>query len=185
MTRLIKVIVEATTVADPMSLLRRTSKSTRPIAEELARRGHNVHAVTVGRCLHDLGYSLQANRKTKEGPQHGSRDAQFRHINRLVKTHIKTGDPVISVDTKKKELVGEFRNAGRTWRPGGTPSMCRCRLSAPESRESGPTARTTSRGTVRSSTWPSTTTRLSLPLKVSVAGGVSTDGVCIVTHTDS
>jgi len=119
--RLIKAIVEETTAGDPMSLLRWTSKSARTIAEELARRGHNVHAVTVGRCLHDLGYSLQANRKTKEGPQHGSRDAQFRYINRLVKTYIKTGDPVISVDTQKKELVGEFRNAGRTWRPRGDP----------------------------------------------------------------
>jgi len=96
-----------------MSLLRWTSKSTRTIAEELARRAHRMHAVSVGRCLSDLGYSLQANRKTKEGPQHAARDQQFRYINRLVKTYIKTGNPVISVDTKKKELVGEFRNAGR------------------------------------------------------------------------
>ena len=77
--------------------------------------------MTVGRCLRDLGYSLQANVKTKEGRQHSKRDAQFRYINRLVKNHIKTGDPVISVDTKKKELIGEFRNAGRTWRPQGEP----------------------------------------------------------------
>jgi len=104
-----------------MSLLRWTSKSTRTIAEELARRGHHVHDTTVGRCLADLGYSLQANRKTKEGPQHASRDQQFRYINRLVKAFMKTGDPVISVDTKKKELVGEFRNAGRTWRRQGEP----------------------------------------------------------------
>lgn len=87
--RLIKAIVEETTAGDPMSLLRWTSKSTRTIAEELARRGHLVHAVTVGRCLSDLGYSLQANRKTKEGPQHAARDEQFRYINRLVKTYIK------------------------------------------------------------------------------------------------
>jgi len=118
---LIKAIVEETTAGDPMSLLRWTSKSTRTIAEELARRGHAVHANTVGRCLHDLGYSLQANRKTKEGPQHASRDEQFRYINRLVTAYIKAGDPVISVDTKKKELVGQFRNAGRTWRPRGAP----------------------------------------------------------------
>ena len=76
----------------------------------------------MGRCLHDLGYSLQANAKTQEGPQHAARDEQFRYINRLVKAHIKTGDPVISVDTKKKELVGEFRNAGQTWRPRGDPA---------------------------------------------------------------
>ena len=120
-TTLITRIVEETTAGDPMSLLRWTSKSTRTIAEEVARRGHPIDASTVGRCLHDLGYSLQANVKTKEGPQSASRDEQFRYINRLVKGYIKTGDPVISVDTKKKELVGEFRNPGQTWRPHGDP----------------------------------------------------------------
>jgi transposase len=120
-TALITRIVEETTAGDPMSLLRWTSKSTRTIAEEVARRGHPIDASTVGRCLHDLGYSLQANVKTKEGPQSASRDEQFRYINRLVKGYIKTGDPVISVDTKKKELVGEFRNPGQTWRPHGDP----------------------------------------------------------------
>jgi hypothetical protein len=118
---LILGIVQETTAGDPMSLLRWTSKSTRTIASELARRGHRIDPVTVGRCLSDLGYSLQANIKSKEGPQHAARDAQFRYINRLVKAYLKTGDPVISVDTKKKELVGEFRNAGRTWRPQGEP----------------------------------------------------------------
>lgn len=121
-TKLIAGIVEETTAGDPMSLLRWTSKSTRTIAAELVRRGHRIDASTVGRCLRDLGYSLQANAKTKEGPQHAARDEQFRYINRLVKAHIKTGDPVISVDTKKKELVGEFRNAGQTWRPQGEPA---------------------------------------------------------------
>ena len=119
--KLLAAIVEETTAGDPMSLLRWTSKSTRTIADELARRGHHIDAVTVGRCLHDLGYSLQANVKTREGPQHAARDEQFRYINRLVKAYIKAGDPVISVDTKKKELIGEFRNAGRTWRPHGEP----------------------------------------------------------------
>ena len=118
---LIVGIVQETTAGDPMSPLRWTSKSTRTIAEELARRGHGINAVTVGRCLSELGYSLQANVKAKEGPQHAERDEQFRYINRLVKACIKAGDPVISVDTKKKELVGEFRNAGRTWRPHGEP----------------------------------------------------------------
>ena len=118
---LIVGIVQETTAGDPMSLLRWTSKSTRTIAEELARRGHRIDAVTVGRCLSELGYSLQANVKAKEGPQHAERDEQFRYINRLVKAYIKAGDPVISVDAKKKELVGEFRNAGRTWRPQGEP----------------------------------------------------------------
>jgi len=120
-TTLITRIVEETTAGDPMSLLRWTSKSTRTIAEEVARRGHQIDASTVGRCLHDLGYSLQANVKTKEGPQSASRDEQFRYINRLVKGYIKTGDPVISVDTKKKELVGDFRHPGQTWRPHGDP----------------------------------------------------------------
>ena len=75
----------------------------------------------MGRLLRELGYSLQANVKTREGRQHAARDEQFRYINRLVKAYIRVGDPVISVDTKKKELIGEFRNAGRTWRPRGQP----------------------------------------------------------------
>lgn len=120
-TKLIRRIVEETTAGDPMSLLRWTSKSTRTIAKELGRRGHAMAASTVGRYLNDLGYSLQANVKTKEGPQSATRDEQFRYINRLVKAYIKSGDPVISVDTKKKELVGEFRNPGRTWRPHSDP----------------------------------------------------------------
>ena len=119
--KLIVGIVEETTAGDPTSLLRWTSKSTRTIAEELARSGHPIDAGTVGRCLSELGYSLQANVKTREGPQHAARDEQFRYINRLVKAYIRTGDPVISVDTKKKELIGEFRNEGRTWRPRGEP----------------------------------------------------------------
>ena len=120
-TTLIRRIVEETTAGDPMSLLRWTSKSTRTIADELRRRGHAMAASTVGRYLNDLGYSLQANVKTKEGPQSTARDEQFRYINRLVKANIKSGDPVISVDTKKKELVGEFRNPGRTWRRHSDP----------------------------------------------------------------
>lgn len=119
--KLIAAIVEENTAGDPMSLLRWTSKSKRTIAEELARRGHRISSETVARCLIDLGYSLQANVKSKEGRQHADRDDQFRYINRTVKAFIRAGDPVISVDTKKKELVGEFRNAGRTWRRRGNP----------------------------------------------------------------
>lgn len=114
-------ILEETTAGDPMSLLKWTSKSTRGIADELTRRGHPVTWVTVARCLHDLEYSLQANVKTIEGPQHPDRDAQFRYINTQVKAFRRTGDPVISVDTKKKELVGAFARPGRTWRPRGQP----------------------------------------------------------------
>ncbi|MGH9455124.1 MAG: ISAzo13 family transposase [Terriglobia bacterium] len=114
-------IVEETTAGDPMSLLKWTSKSSRTIAEELTRMGGSISWVTVARCLHEMGYSLQANVKTKEGAQHPDRDAQFRYINAEVKKFLRTGDPVISVDTKKKELVGAFRNAGCVWRPTGNP----------------------------------------------------------------
>jgi Rhodopirellula transposase DDE domain len=114
-------ILEETTAGDPMSLLKWTSKSTRTIAEELSRRGHAVSAVTVGRCLHDMDYSLQANLKTIEGPQHPERDAQFRYINSQVKAFARSRDPVVSVDTKKKALVGAFKNAGRRWQRQGEP----------------------------------------------------------------
>ena len=118
---LLAKIVEETTAGDPMSQLRWTSKSTRTMAEELTRSGHPVSWVTAARCLDDMGYSLQASRKSKEGPQHADRDAQFRYINRQGKALLRTGDPVISVDAKKKELVGPFKNGGRTWRPKGKP----------------------------------------------------------------
>ena len=118
---LLRKILAETTAGDPMSMLRWTSKSTRTMAEELTRLGHPITWVTVARCLDEMGYSLQANRKTKEGPQHANRDAQFRYINRQVKALLGAGDPVISVDAKKKEVVGPFKNAGRTWRPKGKP----------------------------------------------------------------
>jgi hypothetical protein len=119
--RLLEGIVSESTAGDPESPLRWTSKATRTIAGELTRQGHPIGAVTVARCLAELGYSLQANRKEKEGPQHADRDAQFRYIARQVKSMLKAGDPVISVDTKKKELVGEFSQAGRAWREKGRP----------------------------------------------------------------
>jgi hypothetical protein len=114
-------IVEETTAGDPMNALRWTSKSTRAIADELTRGGHPLSDKTVARCLDEMGYSLQANRKSQEGRQHPNRDAQFRYINGQVNVWRRTGDPVISVDTKKKELIGAFKNAGRTWRPHGQP----------------------------------------------------------------
>ena len=115
----LREIVEETTAGDPMSPLKWTSKSTRTIALELTRSGHPVSSVTVGRCLEDMGYTLQANVKTREGTQHPDRDAQFRYLNRQVTTFRRDGSPVISVDTKKKELVGAFKNAGRRWLPKG------------------------------------------------------------------
>ena len=117
----LKNIVEETTAGDPMSPLKWTSKSTRTIAEELHRAGHPISSVTVGRCLEDMGYTLQSNVKTREGPQHPNRDAQFRYISGQVKAFRRSGDTGISVDTKKKELLGAFKNAGRRWLPKGRP----------------------------------------------------------------
>jgi hypothetical protein len=119
--RRLKAIVEETTAGDPMSPLKWTNKSTRTIAEDLTRDGHPVSNVTVGRCLVEMGYTLQSNVKTREGPQHPDRDTQFRYLNGQVKSFRRTGDPVISVDTKKKELVGAFKNGGRRWLPQGKP----------------------------------------------------------------
>jgi hypothetical protein len=119
--RQLKRLLDETTAGDPMSALKWTRKSTRALAAELTRRGHPVTAVTIARLLHDLDYSLQGNVKALEGRQHPDRDAQFRYINARVKGCLRTGDPVVSVDTKKKELIGPFRNAGRTWRRRGTP----------------------------------------------------------------
>lgn len=117
----LKQIVEQSTAGDPMSALRWTNQATQAIAEELTRRGHPVSDKTVARCLKDMGYSLQLNRKEKEGPQHPNRDAQFRYLNGQEAQFRASGDPVISVDTKKKELVGAFQNKGRTWRRKGRP----------------------------------------------------------------
>jgi transposase len=108
---------------DPMQVLLWTSKSVRKLAAELHERGHEAHFTTVAALLRSLGYSLQSNRKTLEGAQHPDRDAQFRVINERVGAAIAAGEPAISIDTKKKELVGEFKNAGREWRPEGEPIM--------------------------------------------------------------
>ena len=120
-------LVEPEERGDPMSPLRWTTKSTRNLAAELTRQGHRVGAGTVGDLLRAEGFSLQGNAKTIEGQRHPDRDAQFRYINEQVKAHQDTADPVISVDTKKKELVGEFKNAGRQWRPKGEPAATRTR----------------------------------------------------------
>src|SRR5271170_1277588 len=118
-------LVEPDERGDPMSPLRWTVKSTRNLAGELTAQGHRVSADTVGDLLRAEGFSLQGNAKTLEGQRHPDRDAQFRYINEQVKAHQDTADPVISVDTKKKELVGEFKNGGREWRPHGEPAATR------------------------------------------------------------
>jgi transposase len=114
-------LVEPEERGDPMSPLRWTTKSTRTLAGELTRQGHKAGADTVGDLLREEGFSLQGNAKTIEGRRHPDRDAQFRYINEQVKDHQGTADPVVSVDTKRKELVGQFANAGRDWRPKGQP----------------------------------------------------------------
>jgi len=110
---------------DPESLLLWTSRSVRHLAQELREQGHAAHFTTVAKLLGLLGYSLQANAKTREGASHPDRDAQFEHINTAVKAALAAGQPVISVDTKKKELVGDFKNGGREWRPKGEPELVR------------------------------------------------------------
>jgi transposase len=116
-------LVEPDERGDPMSPLRWTVKSTRALARELTRAGHRVSADTVADLLREEGFSLQASAKTLEGGQHVDRDAQFRYLNEQARMHRDAGEPVISVDTKKKELVGEFRNDGRQWRPAGDPVL--------------------------------------------------------------
>jgi len=114
-------LIDPTTRGDPMSPLRWTCKSTHELAQALSEQGHALSARTVGRLLNAAGYSLQGNRKTKEGADHPDRNAQFEHINKTVKGFQRRAQPVISVDTKKKELVGEFKNGGREWQPKGQP----------------------------------------------------------------
>ncbi len=121
----LRALVEPDERGDPMSPLRWTTKSTRNLAGELTRQGHKVGADTVGDLLRAEGFSLQGNAKTIEGQRNPDRDAQFRYINGQVKDYQGTADPVISVDTKKKELVGEFKNGGREWRPKGQPVATR------------------------------------------------------------
>ena len=118
-------LVAPATRGDPMSPLKWTSKSLRNLANALCAMGHRVGHDVVGTLLKRLGYSLQGNRKTLEGSHHVDRDAQFRHIAETVKGAIAAGQPAISVDTKKKELVGDFKNGGREYRPAGSPEPVR------------------------------------------------------------
>jgi hypothetical protein len=121
----LEALVDPVTRGDPESPLRWTCKSTRRLANELTRRKHHVSANTVGSLLREAGYSLQANRKTREGASHPDRNAQFEHINAQVQRFLDRSQPAISVDTKKKELVGDFSKAGREWRAQGEPEKVR------------------------------------------------------------
>jgi hypothetical protein len=118
-------LIEPMTRGDPESPLRWTCKSTRRLAEELTRLGHPVGRSAVAGLLHEAGYSLQANSKTREGAGHPDRDAQFRYIDRCVRQRLRRGQPAVSVDTKKKELIGNFKNSGREWHPQGQPEDVR------------------------------------------------------------
>lgn len=119
----IERLVQPTTRGDPESPLRWTCKSTRQLATALQEQGHTVGRQKVADLLSELGYSLQANRKTKEGADNPDRDAQFNYINEQVAEFLQSSQPVISVDTKKKELVGDFKNAGQEWQPQGEPEL--------------------------------------------------------------
>jgi len=114
-------LVDPESRGDPMCRLRWTTKSTRTLAGELRAQGFEISHVTVAQLLHQMGYSLQAPAKENEGAQHADRDAQFRHLNAQVEAHLGAGQPVISVDTKKKEVVGNLKNDGREWQPAKTP----------------------------------------------------------------
>ena len=119
--RALDQIMDENTAGDPMSLLRWTNNSTARIAEELTRQGHPTSDETVRRRLRELGYSLQANVKTQEEGSGAGRDEQFRYLNGQVKKYLTRGEPVLSIDAKKKERVGNFKNSGETWRPKGEP----------------------------------------------------------------
>ena len=121
----LEALIEPTTRGDPESPLRWTCKSTRNLAEELTRQSHAVGARTVAKLLHRADYSLQANRKTREGSSHPDRNAQFEYINASVQRFLKRGQPAVSVDAKKKENVGDFRNGGKEWFPKGEPEEVR------------------------------------------------------------
>ena len=121
----LEALVEPATRGHPMSPLRWRCKSVRVLSAELTRQGHRISHQTVSELLRQAGYSLQANRKTREGSEHPDRNAQFEHIAQRAREFQQRGQPVISVDTKKKELVGDFKNAGRQWCPKGEPPMVR------------------------------------------------------------
>jgi transposase len=121
----LEALIEPTSRGDPESALRWTCKSIRRLAEELTHKGHKTSHRMVAELLHEMGYSLQANRKVLEGSSHPDRNAQFEHLNGAVQLQLALGEPVISVDTKKKELVGPFKNGGKELRPKGKPEAVR------------------------------------------------------------
>ena len=125
LTAALEALVEPLTRGDPTSPLRWTCKSRAKLTAALTTRGWRVSSTTVGRLLNELGYRLRSVRKSREGTSHPDRNAQFEYINATAAAFLQRQQPVISVDTKKKELVGDFKNAGREWQPSGTPELVR------------------------------------------------------------
>jgi len=165
-------LVDPTSRGDPESPLRWTCKSLRVLADELKAAGHAISHVVVGRLLKAQGYSLQANAKVIEGNQSPDRNAQFEHINATVTKALALGQPVISVDTKKKELVGLFKNGGREWQPEGEPENVQVHdFINPELGRAIPTVFTTSAPTRAGSAWAPITTPPRLPCRRSGVGG--------------
>jgi hypothetical protein len=168
-------LVEPTSRGDPESPLRWTCKSVRKLAAELKAQGHQTSHRMVAELLHDLGYSLQANQKTLEGSDHPDRNAQFAHLNGMVQQQLWAGEPVVSVDTKKKELVGPFKNGGRELRPKGVPEQVRVHDFRIPELGRVPTGSTTLRKTTHGSVWGSIMTPRPLPSRASGAGGAPWD----------
>jgi hypothetical protein len=144
----LRSLVEPQTRGDPQSPLLWTCKSLRKLSQSLRDIDHRIGRTLVGELLHKLDYGLQANRKTREGSHNPDRDAQFHYLNGRVKEALAAGEPAISVDTKKKELVGDFKNAGREWRPKGLPEGACTILSSPSSVGRCPMASTISPATL-------------------------------------
>lgn len=168
----LKALVAPETPGDPMSPLKWVSKSTRQLAAALKQKGFPATHTVIARLLHDLGFSLQANRKTHEGGDHPDRDAQFRYINKQVRAHLWAAQPVISVDCKKKELVGNYKNAGQEWQPTGQPEDVKVYdFVDPELGKAIPYGSTTWAETKDSSTSERTTTPQHSQLKAYVGGG--------------
>lgn len=144
----LEALIDPSTRGDPESPLRWTCKSVRKLAEELVAKGHEISAQKVSELLHELGYSLQGTRKTREGSAHPDRNAQFEHINAQAEACQRAGEPVVSVDTKKKELIGDLRTAARSGSRPANPCPCACTTSSTRNSEKrSPTASTMSRAT--------------------------------------
>ena len=173
----LRALVDPLTRGDPTSPLQWLTASTRTLAQELTARGHRVSRMTVDRLLHQLGFSLQSNRKSLEGVQHPDRDGQFRFINDRSTEFIASGDPVLSIDAKKKEVLANYKAAGQRWEPGGEPTRVDSHdFPFPPLGRALPTGSTTSATTTGSSPSASATTPPPSPRPVCGPGGTWKEG---------